>query len=208
MSFTRVKLQSRREHDRLIYNQQAPGKTIGLPRVFLTAATLLFAAFMYYVAMHYVPALASPRQIFRLATETETIPKGESEFDIAPASTFEKLMGPYYKLFALDRTYMRRGETIKIKFDIPRTSTVDLHILQCKRFWVVEIFKCTPINQFSSQKGPGRGIATFKLGDEGFYHFRHQVNGLNETDKYRLVWERVKPEVVNSEMVNPSLMRN
>ncbi len=208
MSFSRVQLKSSREHDRQAYHPQPQRERLGLPRVVFSAISLLFAASMYYVAMHYIPALASPSKTIRFATETETIPKGITEFDIKPPSAFEKLLGPYFKLFALDRAYMRSGETIQIKFDIPQTTTVDLDIVQCRRIWVIEIFNCKVISQFTSQKGPGRGIATFTLGDDGFYHFRHRVNGLAPTDTYRLVWERVRSKTADQAMVNPSLMRN
>lgn len=152
---------------------------------------------MYYVAMHYIPALASPGKTIRVATETRIVPKNETQFDIEPLSAFEKILGPYHKLFAMDRAYMRGGETIQIKFDIPQTTTVDLDIVQCRRIWVIEIFNCKVMSQFTSQKGPGRGIATFTLGDDGFYHFRHRVNGLNPSDTYLLVWERLGSETVD-----------
>jgi len=164
---------------------------MGLPRVFMSAAAILFGTFMYYVAMHYVPALASPQKMVRLATESQTIPVGIQEFQIEDPSIIEKLLGPYYSLFALDRSYKGRGETIQIKFDVPETAIVHLDIVQCRRIWAVEIFKCKVIKQFGTTKGPGRGIAKFKLGDEGFYHFRHRIDGLSDTDTYRVIWERV-----------------
>jgi len=102
------------------------------------------------------------------------------------------LLGPYYNsLFARDRSYMRSGEEIQIKYDVPLTATLQLDIVQCERFLVVEIFNCTVLTDLKIEKKPGRGIATFKLGSEGFYHFRHKVVGLTETDTYRIIWERI-----------------
>jgi hypothetical protein len=86
---------------------------------------------------------------------------------------------------------MKAGESIQIKYEIPKGATVQLDIVQCNRIWVVEIFNCDIVNQFSSTKTNHRGIATYALGDSGFYHFRHRVDGLGETGKYRLIWERL-----------------
>lgn len=145
---------------------------------------------MYYVAMHYVPALANPRQILKLATESQTLPPSEVDFKFEDQSALEKIMGPYYNLFALDRAYMRAGESIAIKYDLPQNATAHLDIVQCRRFWVIEIFNCKVVSQFGTSKTAGQGIATFALKDPGFYHFRHRVDGLDETQSYRLIWER------------------
>jgi hypothetical protein len=191
MSFSRVQIQSSRANDRATYNAAIERRPMGLPRVFFTALVLLFGMLMYYVAMHYVPALSNPRKVLRLATETATIPTGPNTFEFKEPSALETLMGPYYNLFILDRAYMKAGESIQIKYEIPKGATVQLDIVQCNRIWVVEIFNCDIVNQFSSTKTNHRGIATYALGDSGFYHFRHRVDGLGETGKYRLIWERL-----------------
>lgn len=192
MSFTRVNLQSTRERDREIYKSAEQFRPMGRVRVFFSALVLLFGAFMYYIAMHYIPVLAKPHGTVRIATESQILPSGTSEFEIGEASTLEKLMGPYYKLFSLDRSYMRAGESIKIKYEIPETATVNLDIVQCRRLWVIEIFHCGVVSQFNTQKDSPRGMATYALGQPGFYHFRHEVLGLSDGETYRLVWERVK----------------
>ena len=192
MSFSRINLHSSREHDRMIYSAALERKPMGLLRVFFTALVILFSALMYYVTMHYVPALANPRKVLRLATETATLPPGVNDFELDDPSAFENLMGPYYGLFAMDRSYMRAGESIKIKYEIPEGATVQLDIVQCRRIWVIEIFNCDVVSQFSATKTTRRGIATYALGDSGFYHFRHRVDGLEDKDSYRLFWERLK----------------
>lgn len=208
MSFSRIQLQSSRERDRKIYSAAKERRPMGLARVFFSALVLLFAGFMYYVAMHYVPVLSNPRKILRLATETATLPPGTNEFDFEEASAFEKLLGPYYNLFALDRSYMRAGESIQIKYEIPEGTTVQLDIVQCRRVWAIEIFNCDVVSQFSATKTNRKGIASYALGDPGFYHFRHTVNGLKDSDTYQLTWERaVRPPSSEQNMVNKSLRR-
>lgn len=194
MSLSRLNIQSSREHDRKIYSAIPERRPMGFARVFFTALVILFGMFMYYIAMHYVPALANPRKVVRLATETATLPVSASEFDFEEVSSLEKLLGPYYSLFALDRSYMHANETIRIKYELPEGATVQLDILQCRRVWAVEIFHCSVVDQFTTKKKSGRGMANYALGDSGFYHFRHKVEGLNETDTYRLVWQRVALE--------------
>lgn len=190
MSFSRVKIQSTRARDRVIYSAASERKPMGLTRVFFTALVILFGTLMYYVAMHYVPALSNPRKVLRLATETATLPSGATEFKFEEPSAFESLMGPYYRLFTQDRTYIRAGESIQIKYEIPEGAVVHLDIVQCNRIWVIEIFDCDVVNQFSSTKTTQRGISTYELGDSGFYHFRHRIEGMDPTSNYRLIWER------------------
>jgi len=196
MSFSRVQLQSRLAHDRVIYDAAAERKPMGLTRGIFTSIVILFGAFMYYIAMHYVPALANPGKVVRFANQGGTLPPGVNEFEFEDPSALEQLLRPYFKLFVLDRSYMRAGEAIEIRYEIPEGTTVDLDIVQCRRIWVVEIFKCDIVNQFTVTKKTRRGIATYALGNHGFYHFRHRVNGLKAEDHYRLVWERVatKPQ--------------
>lgn len=206
MSFSRVQIQSCRSRDRAIYSAAAERKPMGLTRVFFTALVILFGALMYYVAMHYLPALSNPRKVLRLATETATLPTGSDEFTFKEPSAFETLMGPYYSLFAMDRSYMRAGESVQIKYEIPEGSTVQLDIVQCARVWVVEIFDCDIVNQFSVTKTARRGISTYALGDSGFYHFRHRIDGLKEADNYRLTWKRVdRGPQLRGNVVNQSL---
>jgi len=192
MSLTRVQFQSNRTNDRQIYKAAAERKPMGSMRVLSTACVILFGMFMYYVAMHYVPALSNPKTVLRFATENATLPPEETEFDFDEASALEKLLGPYYSLFILDRSYMRAGESIKIQYEIPEGSTVNLDIVQCRRVWVIEIFRCDVVSQFSTEKKARRGISTYALGDAGFYHFRHKVSGAKDTESYRLIWQRVK----------------
>lgn len=189
MSFSRLKLQSHRDVDQQTFNPDKP--PMSLPRVFFTALSLLFAVFMYYIAMHYVPALAGPSKTIRFADDFITAPSNLDEFEFEELSSFKKSLGSYSGLFGIDRNYMRSGESIKIKYEIPEGTTVHLDIIQCRRVLVIEVFKCDPVNKFSTQKNISRGITVYDLSGRGFYHFRHRVEGLEETDSYRLVWERV-----------------
>lgn len=190
VALTRLQLKSNRSSSGHFHNAQTSRSKMGYRRAIFSALSILFGTFMYYIMLHYVPALANPRKILKFKTETQSFPPQSATFDIPEASIFEKVLGPYYGLFTLDRAYMRSGETIRIKYDLPQTATAQLDIVQCQRIWAVEIFNCKVISQFGTQKGPGKGIATFKLDYDGFYHFRHKIDGVNEGDVYRLLWER------------------
>jgi len=194
MSFSRVQLQSNRDQFRLDYAVADSRKPMGFLRIISSAVVILFSVFMYYIAMHYIPALANPRKILRLATESSTLPPASNAGDFKEASTLEKLMGPYFKPFVMDRAYMRAGESIKIRYQIPEGTTVRLDIVQCRRIWAIEIFHCDIVSQFTVEKQNPRGISTYALGSPGFYHFRHRIEGLEETETYRLVWERIEAE--------------
>ena len=93
----------------------------------------------------------------RLANESKTIPININDFEPDDPTVFEKLPGPYYNsLFARDRSYMRRGEQIQIKYDASLITTLQLDIVQLKRILVVEISSCTVLTDLKSKTGGAR----------------------------------------------------
>ncbi len=192
MALSRLSVKQHRSNSNLArghFGTQSKSK-IGYARAVFTACSILIGAVMYYIALHYVPALSNPRDVLKFATESKSLPPKQAEFDFEESRPMGNRLNVFYKLFTLDRAYMRAGETIEIRYDLPEQTTVNLDILQCRRVWAIEIFKCTPLNQFGTKKGPGRGMAEFKLDTGGFYHFRHEVSNLKAGDSYHLLWQR------------------
>jgi hypothetical protein len=195
MAIFGMKVKSRREtsisgfhaeylNDRTAIRQR---KQMGYIRAMLSASSLLFGGGMIYVAFHYIPAFVHPKQVLKLATGE---PPAMKTYDFDRKSQFHDVFGPYLKLFHLDRTYMRAGQTIDIKYDLPAGAYADLEIVRCQKAWVVEIFKCNVVSNYSTKTKRQRGVESFSLKVGGFYHFRQQVSGVPEGEPYRIVWER------------------
>ncbi len=162
-------------------------KQMGILRTIFSALSLLFGAFMIYVAMHYMPALIQPKKVLKFATgDSASINTYEFDRD----SKFHGIFGPYLKMFALERAYLTSGQSLNIKYDLPVGASAKLDIYQCRRAWVIEIFDCHVVSKFSTETKLRSGVESFALKQGGFYHFRQTVSNVPDGEAFRIVWER------------------
>ena len=162
-------------------------KQMGYLRTLFSALSLLFGAFMIYIAMFYIPAFVQPKKVLNMVTEGSL---GAQTYDFERESTFHRMFGPYLSVFKLNRAYMQPGQSIQIKYDLPAGAHVKLEVSQCRRAWVVEIFDCRVLKTFNARTQQRSGIETFSLQEGGFYHFDQTVVGVPAGEPYRLVWQR------------------
>ncbi len=142
---------------------------------------------MIYVAMHYIPAFVQPKQVLKFATGDAP---AMNTYDFDRKSKLYEFFGPYIKLLHMDRAYMKPGQSINIKYDLPKGAHAQLDIVQCRRAWVIEIFKCDVVSQFTTKTKRQSGVESFELKQGGFYHFRETAIGIPAGEPYRIVWER------------------
>jgi len=90
----------------------------------------------------------------------------------------------------MDRAYMKAGQQVYIKYDLPDGAHVDLEIVQCSQAWVIEIFNCKIVGKFNSQTKRRNGIESYTLDQTGFYHFRATSSNIPKGEAYRIVWKR------------------
>lgn len=162
-------------------------KKMGLIRTIFSGLSLLLGGIMIYVAMHYIPAFVQPQKILKFASGDATALK---TYDFDRKSKVHELFGPYIQLFHLDRAYMKPGQSINIKYDLPKGAYAKLDIVQCRRAWVVEIFQCDVVSRFSSKTKRQSGVESFALKQGGFYYFKHDVVGVPEGEPFRIIWQR------------------
>ena len=162
-------------------------KKMGFIRAIFSGLSLLGGAGMIYVSFHYIPAFVEPKQVLKFATHDSAALK---TYDFDRNSKLYKLVRPYVDLLYMDRTYLRPGQRVSVKYDLPKGAYAKLDIVQCRQAWVVEIFKCDVIGQFSSTTKRRSGVESFALKQGGFYHFREEAVGIPEGETYRIVWER------------------
>ena len=162
-------------------------KKLGLTRTIFSGLSLLFGGGMIYVAMHYIPAFVQPKQVLKFATGDAAAMK---TYDFDRKSKLHNTFGPYIKLFHLDRAYMKPGQSIDIKYDLPQGAYAKLDIVQCRRSWVVEIFKCDVVGRYNTKTKRQSGIESFALKQGGFYYFKHEAVDVPAGEPYRILWER------------------
>lgn len=162
-------------------------KKMGLTRTIFSSMSLLLGGGMIYVSMHYIPAFVQPKQILKFATGDSA---ALQTYDFDRKSKLHSAFGPYIKLFHLDRAYMKPGQSIDIKYDLPKGAYANLDIVQCRRAWVLEIFKCDVVGRFNTKTKRKSGIESFALKQGGFYYFKHEAINIPGGEPYRIVWER------------------
>ncbi len=167
-------------------NQQRKRKSMGPARTVFTAISLIMGGAMFYVSLHYLPALVQPQKILGLSGIT----LDESAVRLHNRNALQRLFAPYLDAFDMQRTYLRSGQTIQAQYVLPEGSQLDLHIQQCRRFWLVEIFHCQTISQDYTQVTDRIGTQAFTFQDSGFYHFQDKVTLPEGETHYRVIWSR------------------
>ena len=162
-------------------------KKMGLLRTIFSGISLLFGGSMIYVAMHYIPAFVQPKEILKFASGDSAAMK---TYDFDRKSKIHELFGPYIKLFHMDRAYMKPGQSIDIIYDLPKGAYAKLDIVQCRRAWVIEVFKCDVVSRFNSKTKRQSGVESFALKQGGFYYFKHEAVGIPADEPYRIIWQR------------------
>ena len=162
-------------------------RKLGLTRTIFSGLSLLLGTCMFYVAMHYIPAFVNPKKVLQIASGDSTTTQA---FDFEEQSKFRKIFGSYAELFHLSRAYMKPGQSISFKYDLPEGAHANLDIVQCSRAWVLEIIKCNVVGQYNSQTKRQRGIESFELKQGGFYHFNQRLVGIPAGKNYSIAWER------------------
>lgn len=162
-------------------------KQMGYLRSIFTAISLLFGGGMIYVAMHYIPAFVQPQKVVKFATGNTS---GADTYDFDRDSKVHKVFGPYLQLFHLDRAYLKAGQKIEFKYDLPNGAYAETNIIQCQRIWVIEVFNCRVTGRYNSKTDRRSGVQSFAFKDDGFYYFKDRVVGVPDGEPYRISWER------------------
>ena len=93
-------------------------------------------------------------------------------------------------MFHMERAYVTAGQEVSIRYNLPTGAKLDIAIHQCRRVWVVEIFKCQIVDEQIVQIKGTKGSQKFKLPNTGFYHFSERVQLRDSSENYRIMWTR------------------
>jgi hypothetical protein len=154
-------------------------------RLLGTAAALILGLTLCFAALHYVPTLLRPTHV----VDTLVSPSKKSLLDIDRSRL--KRFGVYAQSFFLRRTYLRGGQGLTVHYSIPEGATLDLHIKQCRRMFIIEVFHCTATSQQTvTIDNNMTGQRALKFAEPGFYHFDETVTLTEPDGEYHLVWVR------------------
>ena len=158
---------------------------LGFLRTLFSGVSLAIGGMMCYVALHYIPAYMQPQKVLSMSHADTAASR------LKDRNPLEKLVAPYWDAFKSKRTYLRGGQIIQAQYVLPEGASLDLHIRQCRRLWVIEVFHCQVLSVETLQiTDDTLGTQAFRFKDTGFYHFQEVVTlPAGETD-YRVVWSR------------------
>jgi hypothetical protein len=165
------------------------GQTVKTPmgpkRTFGSALSIILGLTLCYAGLHYIPTLLRPSQVI----DTIVSPSKRSVLDI-DRNRFQRF-GIYAQSFLLRRTYLRAGQGITVHYSIPEGASLDLHIKQCRRMFIGEVFHCTPVSQQTVRiENKLEGKRTLQFAEPGFYHFKETVNLNTPDEPFKLIWVR------------------
>ncbi|MGJ8561155.1 MAG: hypothetical protein ACSHX3_13045 [Litorimonas sp.] len=156
-----------------------PWRTLG------SAVSIILGITLCYAGLHYIPTLLRPSQVI----DSFVSPSQKSILDI-DRNRFQRF-GVYAQSFLLRRTYLRAGQGIEVHYSIPEGASLDLHIKQCRRMFIGEVFHCIPVSQQTVRiENKTHGTRALKFAEPGFYHFDETVNLKSPDQPFKLVWVR------------------
>jgi len=161
-------------------------KKIGLSRSLGSAVSLIIGGFMFYIALHYIPAYLGFQKVVAMS-DLDTSASRLAKDD--PVS----LLSAYLDPFRLKRTYLRAGQTIQVQYVLPEGTELKIYINRCRSAFIVEIFQCDVVSQEKAiVKNDKVGTQHFQFQEAGFYLFDEVVDQGNTPERnYRVVWSRV-----------------
>lgn len=151
--------------------------------------------FVVYCTSLYIGAFLDIRDITG-SSQLIHAQKVKATVDQMPSEKQRTILSPIIERFAIDRIYMRRGQSILATYSLPNKSQLHLTIKQCKTLPVLEIFWCQKVSDESKIiSNKTTGFVEFTVARQGFYHFKSSVTKtpntvLNTNFDYRVVWQR------------------
>ncbi len=164
-------------------------------RMYSTVFTLFLTSIIVYSSLFYAGAFFDAGQIIGYS---EKVRQDKIKAELARYNPEEKgsIFAPLIGAFKLNRIYLRKGQTIRASYALPRGSELELSIHHCKSLPVVEVFKCHFVgSQKRMVKNSTAGKVTFRVNESGFYYFKAKAIKKPDTkirlhSDYKVLWQR------------------
>jgi hypothetical protein len=164
-------------------------------RMYMTVFTLFLASFVFYCSLFYVGAYVDVGKIVGISYSDRAAMAQKRSASLKPISK-RTFLSPFFDQFAMNRVYMRSGQSILATYALPDKSEATLFIRQCKGLPIIEIFGC----QFTGEQTTliqdrQNGFIRFTVSEEGFYYFDARAvkvpkSLLKQHVDYKVIWRR------------------
>ncbi|MGB3455108.1 MAG: hypothetical protein WBG08_06475 [Litorimonas sp.] len=130
--------------------------------------------------LHYVPAAFHPD---RLLARIDPIILGSS------GSGPDAILPDIWSRIQLRGGYVRKGETLLVRHELPAGSDLDLIVMRCRTVRV-PLTPCDAVAQESLNIRSRRGLTRVVIGTPGFYSFRSRTRA----EESYVIWRRAKTD--------------
>lgn len=164
-------------------------------RMYLSVFVLVGAGFTLYCSLFYVGAFIDIGKIIGVSQYVRAQKAQQNIPSIADAAP-RNILSPIMDGFAINRIYMRKGQSILATYSLPSGAQLSLSIQQCKSKPIIEVFSCEVLGVKNVEiLNRSNGFIEFIVSEPGFYYFEDNVIKLPNTSlkpyyDYNIVWQR------------------
>ena len=165
-----------------------PKRSMSNRRLIGSTLSWIFGLFLAYCAMFYVPAFIDLRGALDVAgikQKTAALPQAGEKSGV---------LTPYKNLLNARRGFFRSGQILQVDYALSPGTELTLTIRKCTAPVIVEIFKCTSVqDQTVRINNPREGSQMFRVSDAGFYYYSEVTRNLDGSDgekPFVVLWRR------------------
>ncbi|WP_026147874.1 hypothetical protein [Robiginitomaculum antarcticum] len=165
----------------------APKRSMSNGRLIASTLAIMLGIFLSYCSLFYLPAFAVDSKILRMSSESKVTPQISYE-----TQNKSGWFTPYLDLLRVQRGYMHNGSHVEAVFVVSEPSEMTFIVTQCQRVVLMEIFKCTPIDQSEVKvQRKNSGIVSFTIPNAGFYYVSESIQSVSGAPaEYSVIWRR------------------
>ena len=154
-------------------------------RVAYAALTLMLLLTIGYASLFYSASHFNPVPVPAHMTTANMI-------DGTPQAQKTSLAFKLQSIF-IKKTFIKEGQALSVHYRLPKDAILDLHIRQCKRMFVLEVYSCIPKSQQTVRiEDKTSGWRSLQFSEPGFYHFSETVILPDDSSEYSIAWVRNK----------------
>ena len=164
-------------------------------RMYMSVFALLFGVFCLYTSLFYASAFYDIGQTVGLSQSSRAQSARTNILNMPPEGR-RTILSPFFDIFALNRIYMRKGQTIQASYSMPKGSRLILKIKLCKSWPILEVYKCEFVSEQKKIIRHRRaGTITFRVTEPGFYYFTAEATKYAKKDMklhrdFQVIWRR------------------
>lgn len=165
----------------------SPKRSMSNSRLIASTLAIFLGLFLSYCSLFYIPAFTTDSKILRMSSEDKILPQ--------ISYTTKRKDGwftPYLDLLRVQRGYMHKGSKVQAVFVVSEPAEMTFQVTRCKRIPLLEIFKCTPVDQSEIKiQRKSSGLVSFTIPNPGFYYVTESIQSISGAPaEYSVIWRR------------------